>query len=595
MPPNVEIAGSGGGPGAAATAGGTFAPGTQLAGGRYAIAELLRRASLGELYRATDSTSGHPVGIYLFDPRLGSDAGARARLQQQLADAAGVHHKNLVQSGELTDEDGHLYAAVEYIDGNTLAELIARKRKSGDVFTPKGAYNVVAHLCNAMAHVHKAGRVHAMLHPGNVLVNKAGRVKVAELGLGIAGGAAQGASRAYAAPELLKGGAPSSASDIYSVGALLYELLTGIAPKPGAQPPSKVTLGLPAAVDQVVGRAVAPAPGNRFPDASALKKALQAAIESAGRPSAQHAAQSGVKKRTSLAQQLTADQQSQLRGAGPAATGGGDSALSDTTEKWLISKGKLDYGPFSLAHVIQQIHTDQILPGHTIVDNETGQRQTVEDHPLLADLVDKAKQRRDDARRAQAEVQHVAVEKRRGTTLYGFIALGVVALGVGAYFLVAALSSAKDDGDAGGVARLEEGQLEAKITFKKPKQRTGKGKRRSGGSRGENSRGGGFDEFDGPMDLGDASEGGESERLDDSEINPVISRHSSGLARCLSKTGSRSAHIQFVIRGNGKVSYVKVNGVTGTPLQKCLSGAMKKMSFPSFNGARTRAEFEIGF
>src|SRR5690606_10759639 len=104
-------------------------------------------------------------------------------------------------------------------------------------------------------------------------------------------------------------------------------------------------------------------------------------------------------------------------------------AFDDAEEKWLVTKGKLDFGPFSFKTIKEQIQADQIEPGHVIIDNENGQRCKVEDRPLLHDLVMAAAQRRDDLRRANAEAVVVQSDKRKGTTLYAFIAVGVLAVG----------------------------------------------------------------------------------------------------------------------------------------------------------------------
>ena len=102
----------------------------------------------------------------------------------------------------------------------------------------------------------------------------------------------------------------------------------------------------------------------------------------------------GIAKRPSLAQAIVAPKSEEVE------TPDFDK-LTDTEEKYLISKGKLDYGPFSLAAIVEDIRSNQVLPGHIIIDKDTGERVNVEDHPLLAQLVDEAKQRRDDARRAR--------------------------------------------------------------------------------------------------------------------------------------------------------------------------------------------------
>jgi hypothetical protein len=359
--------------------------------------------------------------------------------------------------------------------------------------------------------------------------------------------------------------------------------------------------------------------------------------------------------------------------------------FDNTEEKWLVSKGKLDYGPFSLAAVVKEIRADQVLPGHVIVDNDTGARCKVEDHPLLGEEVEKAKQRRDDTRRAQAE-EHVTIkETRRSYALFVFIGLGAVAIGLGVYFLV--LGKQKDplrptviaegrggnaaweyavvvlkadgvervvsekraidngspkldeesfnriswpkvsgargylvyrtaaggvpdttgvigsldaetlelvdsglDGDGSNLAEalgsLEEGKLLAKITFPDPPKRPAATKRR--GTRRSN---GGGDSSSSPGGFDFGSDGGE-EVLDQGQINPVIQRSSRSLARCLLSKGSNQADIEFVIVRTGRVNKVAVTGANPAATA-CITGVVKSMKFPSFDGNTTIARFDM--
>ncbi|HLU66903.1 MAG TPA: hypothetical protein VKZ63_11545, partial [Kofleriaceae bacterium] len=269
-------------------------------------------------------------------------------------------------------------------------------------------------------------------------------------------------------------------------------------------------------------------------------------------------------------------------------------ALADTEERWLISKGKLDYGPFTLAQIAEQVQTDQILPGHVIIDKDTGSRTKVEDHPLLGDLVDAAKERRDEMRRAQAEVQHAATEKRRGAALYVFITVGVLALGGGAYLLVDKLS-ADDDKKSGAIETLEGGSLQAKISFPTKAERQRRARARRGGRGGAGGVAGGWDDT---LDLdmsADGSDDGGSERLSDSDVNPVIQRHGGGLGRCLTSTGTHNANIEFIVKPSGKVSHVRVNGQTGSPVANCVRGVMTRMQFPTFNGVRSKHYFDMSY
>src|SRR5262249_33437365 len=119
-------------------------------------------------------------------------------------------------------------------------------------------------------------------------------------------------------------------------------------------------------------------------------------------------------------------------------------ALADTTEKWLISKNRMDYGPFSLADVIAQIERGDVVAGNDIQDKDSGARVPVEDHPLLGPIVDAARQQRDDQRRAQAEVKEQSRDKQRGALLYGLIGLGAAAAAIAVYFVLTSIG--RDDG-----------------------------------------------------------------------------------------------------------------------------------------------------
>lgn len=254
--------------------------------------------------------------------------------------------------------------------------------------------------------------------------------------------------------------------------------------------------------------------------------------------------------------------------------------MADPTERWLVTKGTLDYGPYSLAQVIEQIRTDGVLPGHSIMDNDTGQRFRAEEHPFFGPLVEEARQLRDDNRRAHAEISHAKKSRRRGLVLTGVIGAGVLGLGLVAYAIVGAAGEASEETHQ-GISAVGAGTLEAKISF--PKQAPPKKAARGPG------RGGGSD----TLDL-DMSEDSGSERLSNDQINGVLQSAGSRLGRCLAQNGGGYAKIEFIVDGpTGKVSWVKVNGQQDGGLYRCLDKAMRGLKFPSVDGARTRAEFDM--
>lgn len=256
-------------------------------------------------------------------------------------------------------------------------------------------------------------------------------------------------------------------------------------------------------------------------------------------------------------------------------------AMADPTERWLVTKGSLDYGPFSLAELVQQIEGDQVQPGHLVIDNETGQRYFAEEHPFFGHLVEQARQRRDDSRRAHAEITHAKRSRRRGLVLVSVIGAGVVGLGLLAYLLVDTADEASE-GTRQGISAVGAGTFEAKIGF--PKQAEPKRRARGGGGGPKGSD---------TLAL-DMSAGGGSERLSNDVINSVVQKHGGRLGRCLAQNGGGYAKIEFIVDGpTGKVSWVKVNGQQEGGLHGCLNRAMRAMKFPAVDGPRTRAEFDM--
>src|SRR5581483_1587433 len=242
-----------------------------------------------QMFRARDLADQRPVTIKALSPQLLSDARVRQRLEREIQIAVQLDHKNVGVTyglfGAMVGSDAVSYLATEFVDGQTLREMIDKKRASGRTFSLKGTYNVVAHLCNALIYAHGA-TVHGGLTPLSVLVNTAGRVKVVDFGLARTlkpldhfqaqvgtGGMAALAPEMVSQPERA-----DARADLYSVGVILFELLTGKAPSESFTRPSAAVPGVPPAVDEVVERCLRPIPDERFPSAQALKEALHAAL-----------------------------------------------------------------------------------------------------------------------------------------------------------------------------------------------------------------------------------------------------------------------------------------------------------------------------
>lgn len=200
--------------------------------------ELIGRGSGGEVFKARQWPSGRLVAIKRLAPEHRGDAGHLRRLRQEAAMVGGLDHENIVRLLRLDAPSGQaerVQLTMEYVDGRNLAELMS----VGQLSVP-AALHVVRSVLKALAHAHRAGIVHRDISPRNVLVSWNGQVKLSDFGLARPEGCAptsNGDIRGtlpYASPEQLKGRDADSRSDLFAVGVLLYELLTGRRPWEGA-------------------------------------------------------------------------------------------------------------------------------------------------------------------------------------------------------------------------------------------------------------------------------------------------------------------------------------------------------------------------
>ena len=199
-----------------------LAPGTLLAQ-RYLIASLLGRGGMGEVYLAEDLTLGEPVAVKLL---LGThETGTRQQriFLEEVRSARQVSHPNVCRVHDVGNENGRLFLSMEYIEGQDLRSLLARL---GRIPSPR-ALQIAWQACNGLAAIHEQGLLHLDLKPANLMVDQEGHTKITDFGVATrAGGRPRGGTQRYMPPEQLQGEV-SPASDIYSFGLVLYELVTG--------------------------------------------------------------------------------------------------------------------------------------------------------------------------------------------------------------------------------------------------------------------------------------------------------------------------------------------------------------------------------
>src|SRR5215469_5901042 len=210
-----------------AIGGGRFTPG-QILAERYRIVALAGRGGMGEVFRAEDLTLGQIVAMKFLPERLSRDAAALARFHAEVRNARQVSHPNVCRVFDIGETDGSLFLTMEYVDGEDLASVVRRIGR----LSPDKATEIARQICAGLAAAHDRGVIHRDLKPANVMLDGTGKIRITDFGLagvaaGIKGEEARAGTPAYMAPEQLAGQEVTPKSDIYSLGLILYEILTG--------------------------------------------------------------------------------------------------------------------------------------------------------------------------------------------------------------------------------------------------------------------------------------------------------------------------------------------------------------------------------
>lgn len=204
-----------------------------LAAGRYRVERTLGQGGMAAVYLAHDSELDRPVAIKVLAEHLSSDEAFRQRFVREARMAAGLSHPNIVHVYDQGDEDGRPFIVMECVDGHTLGEELKRT----GALPPARVVDLALQICGGLEHAHASGLVHRDIKPGNLLLSENGTVKIADFGIARAAQATKltqiGSilgTAAYLAPEQAAGEPVTAAADIYSLGCVLFELLTARTP-----------------------------------------------------------------------------------------------------------------------------------------------------------------------------------------------------------------------------------------------------------------------------------------------------------------------------------------------------------------------------
>jgi serine/threonine-protein kinase len=278
-----------------------ISPGTVL-GGRYRLEERIASGGMGDVWRAVDDVLGRTVAVKVLLPALLEEPGFSERFRGEARTMATINHSGVVDIYDYSSDSAvGSYLVMEYVDGDALSRTLSRVGR----LTPARTMALVAQAAEALHSAHVKGVVHRDVKPGNLLVRPNGTLVLTDFGIARAVGAAQLTAAgsvlgtaAYISPEQAMGQSATPLSDIYALGIVAYQCLSGRRPFEGDNPleiamrhvrelPPPLPPDIPVPVRVIVERAIAKEPTARWPDAAAFASVARraaASLAAAGRP-----------------------------------------------------------------------------------------------------------------------------------------------------------------------------------------------------------------------------------------------------------------------------------------------------------------------
>jgi serine/threonine-protein kinase len=266
-------------------------------GGRYRVEARIGAGGMAEVFRGFDPVLNRTVAIKTLLPQFARDEAFVARFRREAQAAARLNHPNIVAAYDTGSDDGTQFIVMEFVEGRTLAEFLATGRRP----TPVQASEIAQKIAAALAAAHAQGVIHRDIKPGNVMVTREGTVKVMDFGIARMTTGVETAPQTsavlgtatYLSPEQAQGSPVDARTDIYSLGAVLYEMVAGRPPFTGESPvaiaykqvnetppaPSQINADVPARLDAVIMKALSKNPANRYQTAEEFSSDLDRVVK----------------------------------------------------------------------------------------------------------------------------------------------------------------------------------------------------------------------------------------------------------------------------------------------------------------------------
>lgn len=256
----------------------------------YKITEKLGEGGMGVVYKATDTALGRTVALKFISPSASADESMKQRLAREARACAALNHPNITTVYEFVETEEYNFIAIEFVDGKTLDRVL-----QGEHFQWKEALPLMLQLLDGLDAAHRHGIIHRDLKASNIMLNADGRPKIMDFGLAkfaqgsmlTQSGSTVGTA-AYMSPEQAKGEETDYRTDIYSIGVVFFQMLTGSLPFPHAhhlailyavvnespKPPRELDPSIPPVIEQIILKAMAKKPEERFQSSSEMARSL---------------------------------------------------------------------------------------------------------------------------------------------------------------------------------------------------------------------------------------------------------------------------------------------------------------------------------
>jgi hypothetical protein len=608
-------------------------------GGKFVVMRYLGSADGNISYLCADQTKDREVVIKVLEVS-GLDAERMERFAQEIRQAASLSHPALANiQGMGKAPDGKPFTVSEYVESTSLPKLVAQRREAGSKLSMRDVFTVVAHVAHALEAAH-AVMPHGVVTPFNVQIDKQGAVKLTNLAIGRIAAEAlalqgKGPFRdsIYVAPEAVQSPAKiSPASDIYSLAMLAVELMS-----PAGLPADRsqadravmqVLSGYPPRLTQLLLGALDSDPAQRPASVAQLRQTFEDAVRDMkvaiwAAPGPQE-----LPIRPAVEPPKAASEPDEFGALG------GDEDLFNllglpTAEqeqreegRYLLQKGGLDYGPYTVAEVIKQLHADEVDEGTQILDRFTQERVALEDSPEFVEAVRahipvrEARLRKEAA--ARAELQRKVKKGGVGLLVASIVGGLLVLAGMTIFWLMQPdpialpmdkafasldyklLPPPKDFKEVAINDELMKSLFDPKASDEEIQKRLRSIKKKRAGASGAGKSGAGSPDDENVTEVTMGSAAAAGKILSDEDVYEVILESWPSIQRCVMKEmssnpGFKGVSVQFFIRPTGTTGGVKLreSQYAGRPIGECLVSRFRSLKFPEHGGFNKGVVFPI--